>query len=205
MAASEKRRVSCERVLLLHKKRVSFVESSHETVGLPFRIARYTRTGIVVGRSTLRFPLGRIFTSPRVMALLDGQRRAELVRRHASSDGDRTHQADHKAAVGAGRNVCSTFFVRNARGQAATVWVFTEADVGRTLLMCPEESLYRASDLLELQEPIYVGSADPTSSPFATAQQIAADALPDAVVDWLFSQSSADPMPPLTKRAGTRR
>jgi hypothetical protein len=153
----------------------------------------------------LKFPLGRIYSSPRVLALFDRQRRQELVRRHARGNGDRTYQASKKAAVRAGRNVLSTFFVCNLRGQSATVWVLTEADRGRTLLMCPEESLYRASDLLELQEPSYYGPADPASSPFATAQHISVDAPTDALLDWLFSQSTADPMPKLARRKGTCR
>jgi hypothetical protein len=136
------------------------------------------------------------------MALLDKQRREELVRRHASGDGDRTYQVNKKAAVRAGRNVLSTFFVRNLNGQSATVWVLTEGDLGRTLLMCPAESLYRASDLLELQEPAYYESPDPLSSPFATAQQTPGNAMTDALLDWLFSKSTEDPMPMLTRRTG---
>jgi hypothetical protein len=137
-----------------------------------------------------------------VLALLDGQRRAELVRRHASGDGDRTAQVTNKVAVRAGRNVLSTFFVRNLRGQSATVWVLTEGDLGRTLLMCPEESLYRASDLLELQEPSYYGSLDPLDSPFATVQEMPADAITDGLLNWLFSRSTEDTMPMLTRRTG---
>jgi hypothetical protein len=128
-----------------------------------------------------------------------------LVLRHASGDGDRTSQANKKAAVRAGRNVLSTFFVRNLHGQTATVWVLTEADRGRTLLMCPEESLYRASDLLELQEPSYYGSTDPTSSPFATDVPASLDSPADALLDWLFSKSTADPILMLTRRAGAHR
>jgi hypothetical protein len=153
----------------------------------------------------MRFPIGRVYSSPRVLTLLDGQRRAELVRRHASGDGNRTYRANNTAAARAGRNVLSTFFVRNLRGQSSTVWVLTEGDCGRTLLFCPEESLYRASDLLELQEPSYYGSSDPTSSPFATAQQMPTNAMTDALLDWLFSQSKEDPMQILTRRTGTGR
>jgi hypothetical protein len=45
-----------------------------------------------------------------------------------------------------------------------TIWVLTEADRGRTVLMTPEESPYRASDLEEVREPLYYGKNEQLDS-----------------------------------------
>ena len=76
----------------------------------------------------LRFHPGRVFATRRVLALL-------------SEGGD----------------VLSTFFFSDNKGRSVTVWVLTEADRGRTILMCPEESPYRSSDLEEVNDPSFYG------------------------------------------------
>ncbi len=106
----------------------------------------------------LRFHPGQVLASRRVSALLSEQQRRELVRRHLSGDWDQTLLAKNERALREGGDVLSEFLFSDRSGQSVTVWVLTEADRGRTLLMCPEESPYRSSDLEEVRDPLYYGS-----------------------------------------------
>jgi hypothetical protein len=105
----------------------------------------------------LRFHPGRVFASRRVVALLSSPQRKDLVRRHVSGDWDETHRAKNEEAVRDGGNILSAFFFNDSKGGSVTVWVLTEANRGRTILMCPEESPYRSSDLEEVNDPSFYG------------------------------------------------
>lgn len=105
----------------------------------------------------LRFHPGQVFASRRVLALLSERQRGDLVRRHLSGDWDETHRAKNEQAVREGGDVFSEFLFSDTNGPV-TVWVLTESDRGRTLLVCPEESPYRSSDLEEVRDPLFYGS-----------------------------------------------
>lgn len=114
------------------------------------------RTAIVRGMA-LRFHPGQMSASRRVSALLSEAQRKELVRRHVSGDWEPTYRAKNERAVREGRDVFSEFLFSDEDGWPVTVWVLTESDRGRPVLMCPEESLYRSSDLEEATSPLFYG------------------------------------------------
>lgn len=121
------------------------------------------RTSAIVRDMELRFHPGQMSASRRVSALLSEPQRKELVRRHVSGDWEPTYRAKNERAVREGGDIFSEFIFSDENGRPVTVWVLTESDRGRTVLMCPEESLYRSSDLEEVPSPVYYGSPGPAS------------------------------------------
>jgi hypothetical protein len=109
---------------------------------------------------TYKFSLGEIVFSPLAKAILTDDQLASLLRRHASGAWDPDVRATNERAVSEGSPIFAKFWMIGTNGQPIRIWVLTEAERDRTLVMFPGESPYRASDLEEAPEPIWIGSVN---------------------------------------------
>jgi hypothetical protein len=92
--------------------------------------------------NTMKFPLGKIFMTPGVAALIDKDaglmlRIAKLLERHQSGDWGEVDEEDKLAndlSVKAGYRILSAYQVMNQR-----VWFITQADRSSTTILLPRE------------------------------------------------------------------
>jgi hypothetical protein len=104
------------------------------------------------------FQLGQVLTSPGVRATLTKDQLISVLRQHASGDWSGDCRDANEQAVLNGSQVFSTFVLVEKSGQPpVTVWVLTDEDRAKTLVMFPRESAYRASDLEEVPGPLLHG------------------------------------------------
>lgn len=103
------------------------------------------------------FQLGQVLTSPSVRASLTKEQLVAVLRKHASGDWNADCREANEQAVLDGSRVFSTFALVGQNGRRLTLWVVTDENRAKTLVMVPRESAYRASDLEEAPGPFLHG------------------------------------------------
>jgi hypothetical protein len=87
---------------------------------------------------TDKFQLGRVFVSKGAKAALSMDKVSSMLIRHAAGE---------RHVSGTGSQVVSEFAERSSQGQSLQVWVITEPNRTRTLVMLPRETPYRRHDI----------------------------------------------------------
>jgi len=88
-----------------------------------------------------KFPLGRIYTTPGVLATVGQAAVLPLIRRHVTGDWgemDAEDRAANEHALATGERIFSAYTVGEG-DDTVVVWVITEADRSATTVLLPEE------------------------------------------------------------------
>ena len=96
-----------------------------------------------------KFSLGTVVAGNGVQAALTEDQIRDLVTRHVTGDWGQVRQFANMRAIRQRDRIFSEFFVNGKDGQPLRVWLVTEANRARTMVMVPAESPYLASDLEE--------------------------------------------------------
>jgi hypothetical protein len=111
-------------------------------------------------RMSYEFQLGQVFSSPAARASLTQDQLVWVLKRHVSGVWDADCRNAKEQAVLNRPRIFSTFLIAGNQGQRVTIWIVTEENHTRTLVMLPRESAYRASDLEEVREsPLHLWRA----------------------------------------------